>query len=180
MKMLKRHSAILPAILLIAIKCSAIAGTTQPATPPVKVSPLPDGWVAKTPIVKAAKQYAANAENNIFFELIEEPVSDFSDDLDLTGYGKLIQQTSAAKSKLGHRVATDLKPSKVGGRDVIEYEVTGELQGLKLHYRFVLVRIGDTYCNLSCWCTPSHWADAQADIESLVGNLTETKNAPKY
>ena len=104
---------------------------------------------------------------------MDEPASDFADDLDLMSYGKLVQRNAAAKSKLANRSQTELKPNKIAGRDVVEYEVTGESSGIKLHYRFFLVRVGGTFCNLSCWTTPSHWADAQADFETAVANLKE-------
>jgi hypothetical protein len=168
-----RLQRLLIASLTCGFAASVFAGDA--AKPPLLVNPLPDGWVAKSPTVKAAKQFAANGENNAFFELIEEPASDFSDNLDLAGYAKIVQRVAAAKSKLINRTETQIKPGKIGGRDTVEYEVMGEFNGLKLHYRFLFARIGDEFCELSCWTTPSHWNDSQADFETLVSNLSPTK-----
>ena len=60
---------------------------------------------------------------------------------------------------------------RISGRAVVEYEVTGEYEGLKLHYRYIMLEAGDYYCQLVCWTVPSHWEEAQRQFEGLVGRV---------
>ncbi len=141
----------------------------QPKKPRVE---LPSGWEAKTPpkSVQVA-QFAVNSELNAYFELLPEAKADFSDSLDLDAYAKLVKEASTKRSKLANRKETELTSGKIGDCKTVEYEVTGEMNGVKLHYRIIMVEFGDWFIKLTCWTTPSHWKAAQPKFEELVGHI---------
>ena len=86
--------------------------------------------------------------------------------------GKLkLSKENDKTSVLENRQETELKEGKIGEQQTVEYEITGELRGLKLHYRVIMVSVGPWFCKLACWTTPSHWKAAQPKFEELVKNL---------
>ena len=144
----------------------------EPATQPQMVHvTLPDGWVAKRPTVRTAKQFAELPEITAFFELIAESKSDFTDDTDLMAWAKIVKANGAKSSTLADRAETDLKNGAIAGRPTVEYEITGSLKAVKLHYRIIMLECAGYYCKLVCWTTPSHWTEAQPKFEELVPNL---------
>lgn len=132
---------------------------------------LPSGWQPKPPPIKNAVQFAVYRDRLIYFELVLEPKMDFSDNLDLLGWAKLVKENSAKESTLENRKDTELRKRTVGGREILEYEVTGELRGMKFHYRNIMLQSGDKFCKLVCWTVPSQWEEAQAKFDELVSNL---------
>ena len=106
-----------------------------------------------------------------YFELVVEPRSDFAKSDDLMAYARLAKEASAKRSKLVNRQATELRERNVVGRTTVEYEVTGETAGVKLHYRNIILSFGDYFCQLVCWTTPSHWREAQEKFDELVSRL---------
>jgi len=138
--------------------------------PPVRVE-LPPGWQPRTPSSKNAVQKAAYPDLDAYFLFLIEPRSDFADGLGLMGWSKLVQRNTSEVSKLANRKETELRERRISGRAVVEYEVTGEYEGLKLHYRYIMLEAGDYYCQLVCWTVPSHWEEAQRQFEGLVGRV---------
>ena len=112
---------------------------------------LPSGWQPKPPPIKNAVQFAVYLDRLIYFELVLEPKMDFSESLDLMGWAKLVKENSARESKLENRKDTELRRRTVGGRAVVEYEVIGELRGMKFRYRNIMLQSGDQFCKLVCW-----------------------------
>jgi hypothetical protein len=152
---------------LIASAQSGSTGTRRKSAP-VHVD-LPPGWQAKKPPLKAVIQFAEYPDLTAYFELIVEPKSDFADNIDLMAWAKLVKENSAKKSTLANRKDTELQERKVGNRTTVEYEILGELRGVKLHYRNIMLQSGNYYCKLVCWTTPSNWEDAQPQFDALVG-----------
>ena len=132
---------------------------------------LPAGWQSKPPPIKSAVQFAVYQDHSIFFELVLEPKMDFSDSVDLMAWGRLVKENSAKESSLEHRKDTEVRRRTVAGRETVEYEVTGETKGLKLHFRNIMIQSGDTFCKLVCWSVPSQWDEAQAKFDELVSHL---------
>jgi hypothetical protein len=138
--------------------------------PPVRVE-LPPGWQPRTPNQKIIAQQAAYPDLNAYLQLLIEPRSDFADGLGLMGWSKLVQSSAREVSKLANRKETKLREGRISGRAVVEYEVTGESEGMKLHFRHSMLEAGDYYCHLICWTVPSHWEEAQGQFEGLVGRV---------
>jgi hypothetical protein len=116
-------------------------------------------------------QFAKYEDFVAYFELVIEPKLDFADSVDLMAWAKLVKEASAKGSTLANRKDTELRKRKVGARATVEYEVTGESKGVKLRFRNIMIQSGDHYCKLVCWTTPSHWEQAQAKFDELVGRL---------
>jgi hypothetical protein len=116
-------------------------------------------------------QFAVHEDAGAYFELVVEPRSDFAESDDLTAYARLVKEATAKRSKLVNRRETELRERNVAGRATVEYEVTGEFEGLKLHYRYIILSVGDYFCQLVCWTTPSHWQGAQEKFDELVSRL---------
>jgi hypothetical protein len=132
---------------------------------------LPPGWQSLKPPVRTALQFAEYPDLAAYFELVIEPKSDFADNVDLMAWAKLVRENTAKASKLVNRKDTECRERKINGQATVEYEVTGESKGVKFHFRNILLQHGDYYCKLACWTTPSHWEDAQAKFDELVGRL---------
>jgi hypothetical protein len=116
-------------------------------------------------------QFAEHEDAGAYFELVVEPRSDFAKSDDLMAYARLAKEAKAKRSKLVNRQETELRERNVAGRATVEYEVTGEYEGLKLHYRMINLSFGDYFCQLVCWTTPSHWQEAQGKFDELVSRL---------
>ena len=138
--------------------------------PPVRVE-LPPGWQPRTPYSKNILQQAAYPDLDAYFQFLIEPRSDFADGLGLMGWSKLVQRNTSEVSKLANRKETELRERRISGRAVVEYEVTGEYDGVKVHFRHIMLEAGDYYCHLVCWTVPSHWEEAQRQFEGLVGRV---------
>ncbi len=74
-------------------------------------------------------------------------------------------------STLANREETELKPGNIGGRTTVEYEVTGDLKGLKLRYRNIVLEHNGFFCKFTCWTSPPHWDAAQPHFEDAVKAL---------
>lgn len=161
---------ILSALLLAFVSAQTTSTVASERSSKPRVE-LPPGWVAKPPTIKIATQFAQNTEFGAFFVLIVESSEDFADDLQLKDWAKLVKQNAAKNAALTNRKETEIRSGKVAGRETAEYEFTGVINGVKLHYRSIMVRSGDYFCNVLCWTTPSHWDEAQAKFEEIVGRL---------
>jgi hypothetical protein len=132
---------------------------------------LPSGWRAK-PKVKNEIQFAGLTGHEIYFQLITEPKMDFADRIGLSEWAALVRKNSAKESTLINRIDTELRNKTVGKRQIVEYEVIGELEsGLKLHFRNIMLESGADYCKLVCWTTPSEWEAAQTKFDELVSRI---------
>lgn len=113
----------------------------------------------------------ARIELAAYFELFVAPKSDYADNFDLQAWAQHVKENAAARSTLAKRKETELRERKFDGRGALEYEVTGEFKGVRLHYQNFMLESGDYYCRLMCWTTPSHWKDAQPKFDELVTRL---------
>ena len=146
--------------------------TSAPSTPGVRVD-LPDGWVDKPPTVKSNKQLGANAALRCFFTLGFEARADFRDDLSLEEYAAKLDASAAKESKLAQRVKTDQKSETFGDREVFTYDVTGVLNDLKLHYRWVVFQTPHYFGHITFWSTPTSFDASSGEIEKLVAGIHE-------
>ncbi len=148
--------------LVLMIQAPGSAPRQSPANdgrhnpPPVRVE-LPPGWQSRTPYTKNIVQQAAYPDLDAYFQFGIELRSDFADGLGLMGWSKLLKRNTSKLSKLANRQETELREGRISGRAVVEYEVTGEYNGVKLHYRHIMLEAGDYYCKLVCWTVPSLW-----------------------
>ena len=162
--------------LVLMIQAPGCAPTQSPGNdgprnpPPVRVE-LPPGWRPRTPYSKNIVQQAAYPDLDSYFQFGIERRSDFADGLGLMGWSKLLERNTGKVSKLANRQETELREGMISGRAVVEYESTGDLNGVKLHYRHIMLEAGDYYCKLVCWTVPSHWEEAQSQFDGLVGRV---------
>lgn len=136
--------------------------------PAVRINPLPDGWkpgIADSDFIQTGSSSALAAH----FEMHLTPKP--GDKLDLAQWAAIEKKLDAKDSIITDRKETALKPATIGDRKVIEYEITGALFGLQLHYRIFYFEVGKTLCNLKCWTTPAHWDAANPQFETLVKNV---------
>jgi hypothetical protein len=129
---------------------------------------LPQGWITKQSKLPNVIQFAEYPPLVAYFELVASPKADFSDDMTLMKWAALSRSTAAKTSKLENRSETELKTGSVAGRSTVEYEITGEIKGVKLRYRMIMLECNGCYCRLICWTTPSHWDEAQPKFEEVV------------
>jgi len=86
-------------------------------------------------------------------------------------YGRLAKEADAKESKLVNRRETELRERNIAGRATVEYEITGEFEGFRVHDRIIILSFGDYFCQLVCWTTPSRWQEAQEKFDELVSRL---------
>jgi len=172
---MKSHLSLFIALAALSLSPAYSSTQSKPSVTGLKLAgvrvDLPSGWQSKPPPIKSAVQFAVYQDHSIFFELVLEPKMDFSDSVDLMAWGRLVKENSAKESTLEHRKDTEVRRRTVAGRETVEYEVTGEMKGLKLHFRNIMVQSGDTFCKLVCWSVPSQWDEAQAKFDELVSHL---------
>ena len=157
-------------LVLLVPLLSAPALSAGPATRPAPHVELPAGWAEKASKFGTVSEYAT-APGVGAFQLVTEPASDFAADLDVPSWAKLVKKSAAASSKLQNRTETDFQKRTIGGREVVSYQITGESNGVKLHYRVMMLRVADRFCKLICWSVPSEWEAAQPKFDELVGRL---------
>ena len=168
--------SVLLTVALLAVRLPAAPTTmAAPEADRAVLIDFPSGWQPRKPPLPALAQLAVNDKLGAYAELINEPREDFGEGVDLMAWAKLVKKNTTDTSKLDERHETDLKRTTVAGRDVIEYETVAEAHGVKLHFRFFLLQVGDTYCKVACWATPSRYDAAQSAFEELVGRLKEQK-----
>ena len=61
---------------------------------------------------------------------------------------------------------------QLGGVWLRLYEVTGEFDEVRLHYRKIMLEMNDYFCTLVCWTTPVYWRASQPKFEELVSKLS--------
>ena len=142
----------------------------SPATQPADAFhvQLPPGWVAKVSKLPGSLQFAEYPPLLAYAELTAESKADLGDTTDLAYWAKLSQARTAKASKLQNREETNLHGGRIGDRDVLEYETTGEVREVKLQYRHILFECNGCYCSVTCWTVPSHWDDAQAKFNEFA------------
>ena len=133
------------------------------------VEPLPDGWHAgkfDTDDIHTGRNNAVQAN----FELTSQPSRAFGK-MTFADWAKRKKEQEAKESGLKDRKETDLKPVKVGGRDAMEYEITGSLVDAPFHYRVYFVQVRGVYAMLTCWSDPAHWDVAQGKFDGVAANV---------
>ncbi len=148
---------------------TGLAKADEKSAAPAAVDPLPSGWEAgkfDTGAIHTGRCEATQSN----FELNSESRTAYGN-ISLADWAKLSKEREAKESGLSNRKETDLKSAKIGDRDVLEYEITGNLGDLQYHYRVYLVQVRDVFCRLSVWSSPSHWDAAQAKFDDLAANL---------
>jgi uncharacterized protein (TIGR03067 family) len=159
---------------LVDLPALAPAQATSPGSPGkssrIRVD-LPPGWQSRVPSLRSIVQYAVDLTDAAGFELIVERKSDFAKDVDLMAWAKLVKANTANHSKLANRKDTEPRSRKVSGRETVEFEITGETKLVKLHYRIIMLQLGDSFCRLVCWTNPSHWEADQPKFDELVQRL---------
>ena len=163
-----RGAAIVLLVLLIGTLVAIGAPSGQA---PLRVNPLPDGWRTRPPASKRSLQCAQYVDLDAWFSLSANAASDFNDRVDLLAYAKLVKDAIAKNSTLTNRRETDFVATQLGQLPTLEYEITGESDGLKVHYKITMFKVGAWYYNLSVWSTPSHWHDARPKFEELLWHL---------
>jgi hypothetical protein len=132
---------------------------------------LPEGWVSKQSKIPSVLQFAEYPPLTAFIELLADSKADLSDATDLMKWATLMKSSAAKTSKLENRSETELKSGSVAHQPTIEYEVTGEIKGVKLRYRMISFERNGCFCKLICWTSPSHWDDAQPKFEEIVQSV---------
>jgi hypothetical protein len=159
--------------LLMAPIVACLRSSAQSYVSPVVVD-LPTGWHDHKPRDKKMFQLAQYPELDAWFELRGQPSADFTG---LMAWARLVKEHAAKQPKLAIRSMTDLKERTNAGRATVEYEVTGDIGGVNLHYRVIMLRVGDWFASLCCWTTPSHWEEAQPKFDELVGRVRSNKQS---
>ena len=159
-------SCVIAAMLLVPGTVRA-ADTADPAVVPATVDPLPAGWKAgqfDSGNIKTGK----NSDLNAHFELHSNPKSSLGNFPD---WAKRAKDQEAEDSPITNRNESDLKPTKAGDIDALEYEITGELFGQPMHYRVFLAQVRGVYCKMLCWTDAKNWNAAEPKFAQLIANL---------
>lgn len=170
-----RSLLVLVSVVVLVVSVSASDGwsaaATQPgAAPPVHVD-LPVGWEPKAGDLQGALQAACNPRLPGWFELVAVPKSDYTDDVDLQAWARDMKENIRGLRRLKNHEETDLQERTIGGRHVMEYEISGELKSVRYRQRVVMLQVGDYFCRVSCWTVRSRWEAAQGDFETLIKDL---------
>ena len=144
-------------------------GADDAGTAPATVDPLPPGWKAGQFDVGDVKT-GSNSDLDAHFELHSDPGAGSSDGT-FADWAKRAKAQQALDSPLTDRQETDLQAVTLGGHKIFEYEITGKLFGVPLHYRVYLVPIRGLYCTLLCWTNPKSWDAAKLQFDAIEGNL---------
>lgn len=160
------------AFALLAVR-AARADDDPAATQPMAQVQVewPAGWVAKTPKSKAVLKMAVCPDLDAVIALSTSLRSEFKDDVDLMGWAKLVKRAAAKDGELQNRAETDLKRGEIAGRPTVEYEVSGAIRGVKLHYRIIMLEANGWYCKVTGWTSQNGWAAAQKSFEDVVAGV---------
>jgi hypothetical protein len=172
MEMFGRLNIIISALVVGLFSWQATADEAAKKQPASNIRiDLKNDWESVTPQSEKVIEFARQKEIPVYFALIAEPKSDFSNKFDLKAWSTLVKKNTAKKMKLENREETELKGKEIYGQKVYNYEITGELKGMKLHYRIIMLQFHNYYCKITCWTTPSHWDEAQKSFGDLIKRL---------
>lgn len=146
--------------------------TTADTDEAVKVE-LPEGWSLIADEIPALEVYANHSTKQVYFGLITEAKVDFDESFDLATWADLVKKNTAEaqREQLNNLKNTEIVSGEIGGHNTLEYEITGDLDGVKLRYRIIMLDMKGRYCKLSFWSTPSHWKDVQNESVKVVEGL---------
>lgn len=134
---------------------------------------LPRGWI-DSPTLKPKPPVLRIVENLplvAYCELVSQSKGDFAEGHTLAEWAKAAKAASGKSSKLQNRQETELHPNKVGDRQTLEYEITGQLRNVPIHYRVVNLERNGCFCKLVFWTTESHWQANQGVFDQVVNSL---------
>jgi Trypsin-like peptidase domain len=132
---------------------------------------LPSGWEEQPSKVAGVIKYARNSDHSAYVDFLADSKADFSDDMDLMTWVKRVKASAARMSKLDERDETEIVSRRINDRDVLEFEITGELDRVKLHYRMDALELNGCYCRMVFWTVPSKWDDMQGEFDAVVQSL---------
>jgi hypothetical protein len=140
------------------------------AGPAVHVDPLPPGWKAGQFDTNTLLT-GSSSELEAHFEL-EITSKNTIKGMDLARFAAMEKKREAKDSAAQtDRKETELTPVTLGDHKSLQYEITGTLFGLKLHWRTIFVEVGDSFCNIRCWAPPAHWEAANPQFDMIVKNI---------
>ena len=61
----------------------------------------------------------------------------------------------------------------MNGHSAIQFEITGIVNQLKVHYVHTFIESDTRYNQLMCWTTPSNVESARPEFEALLQSFTE-------
>ncbi len=160
-----RLALVAASLALVAFSPAQAVAVADSEDPKVQ---LTDGWHARVAYVAAIDQAGQYRSQPFYFDLFLFRASEYRS---LMAFAKRRHAGSVNTTHLANRQETELAERQVGGRKIVEFEITGEHDAMSLHYRYIELKVGDHYCNLICWTTAKHWAEAQPLFDGLVKNL---------
>lgn len=140
---------------------------TTPEKPKAKVQlALPEGWKEEASTTRNVVMSAEHPGLDATIVLQVFPADNLKEVMTLKDWAKRNEKMDTW-SKLENLSQTESKTVKIGGREAMQYDVSGKIEGLAVRYRMIMFERNDCYCNLLCWTFEENWTKAQPKFEDV-------------
>ena len=137
---------------------------------------LPSGWSEDEEIKEDNFNIAvSNRLKDSYFVILSEDKKEFSENIDLGIYYGLVQKnlsTTVENSQLGQ--VSDIK---IGGYNAKQFEISGEVDYVKIQYLITLVETPNGYHQLMGWTSPTRYNQNKSDLITIVNSFKEVINS---
>jgi hypothetical protein len=138
---------------------------------------LTDGWESADFHLDAVQIGAVNKHTGEYVEVIAEDVQDYTDSL--SQYAEAKRDTMAMS--LDNPRMTAGERLQVNGLEAMRFELHGQVPNTNVSVGYVLtvMKTKTHYIQVIGWTQESHFAENQADLESVAGGFSETSGSGK-
>lgn len=132
---------------------------------------IPSNLEVQSDLNDAADMQFADTGDETYLITINEPLSDFEDNLDINGYADLIISSFSGRIDNFDYKTTDFGYSSLATKD---YEITGSVDGVKIVYLVRIAKLEDRFVQVITWTLPSKFDDNREVMETIASSLKET------
>ncbi|MEM8530066.1 MAG: hypothetical protein AAGF95_04440 [Chloroflexota bacterium] len=135
---------------------------------------VPDFWTEETDLNDEAELQAASPLFEQYIIVLTESKTDFEGfDINLQSYAEIVRDNFL--DSLGEVSVTDEQSLTINGRDAIQYELRGTVDGLDVVYWMTCVEGNDNYYQILSW-TLLEYVDISAPaLQEVVESFQETQ-----
>lgn len=139
-------------------------------------------WRVEPELNKEAVVQAAKLTSELYVVVIREDKTDFGDEASLEYFTELVHGNY--KETISQSVISDALPANINGFQAKQFEVSGEIDKIKLKYLIATVETPESYYQIITWTLASRYEsnkDAlQAVIYSFKEPVRQTESAPAF
>jgi hypothetical protein len=107
--------------------------------------------------------------DEIYFITITESVSDFEDGLDIEAYADVVRE--GLTNELKNPEVSEQSFGNPRLLDVVDYRITGSVDGVKIVYLYRVARVGDNFVQVIAWTLPSKEEENSPEMKTIIESL---------